>query len=121
VAEAKEVRLVRNLSFASGRGVRLQASPGQLRSLLFRVFESAMSLAGIGTELRVEVGGEVGQVGLRVEWRESGIRREYSLPELGLMVAEAGLARCGAEWKRSRLGRLDTLTVTLPCASDAGS
>jgi len=80
-----------------------------------------VSLAGIGTELRVEVGGGVDCLLLRVEWRESGMRREYSRPELGLMVAEAGLERSGAKWNRSRAGGLATLTVTMPCASDAAS
>ena len=114
VAEAKQVRLVRNLSGASGKTVRLKARRTRLTSSLFRVFESTMSLAGIGTELRLEARWEAHDLALQIDWRESGIRRQYSRPELGLMVAEAGLERFGAKWERSRAEGLDTLKITLP-------
>jgi len=120
VAEVKGVRITLNSSTVSSlslRGVRQKFS-----ALLFRMLESALSLADRGSGLRVETGIERGSgaeaVWVRVRWYAGLARAEFSRPELGLLVAQAGWERAGAKWERERAENLESVTVRLPGVSD---
>ena len=121
VAGAKGVRLA-----LQGPEVSLSAKAGRQRlySLMFRVAESALSLADRGSALSLETGGAT-KVAARIAGDEAWIRlrwyagpggEELSRAELGLLVAQAGWERAGAKWKRERAENLESLTIRLPPA-----
>jgi hypothetical protein len=90
-----------------------------LAALLFRFLESALTLAGEGTELRVAAARDTTRAQLAVSWIEgpSPEHSPFSRPELGLMIAQAGWQRAGAEWDRRRVANTQTCTIRLPLAS----
>jgi len=115
---------------AEGKGVRIALGPfagslpprtslprtmerRKLDSTIFRMLDSALSLAARGTELQIETG----EFWLRMRWRGSRGVSVFSRPELGLLVAQAGWERSGAVWERERTEEFETVTVRLPNAS----
>jgi signal transduction histidine kinase len=88
-------------------------------ALLFRVLETVLSLAGEGTELRVAAARDTNRGQLAVSWIEGQPPEHspFSRPELGLMIAQAGWQRAGAEWERRRAAQTQTCTIRLPLAS----
>jgi hypothetical protein len=111
VAEAKKVRIGFDCAASSlaVRGERRNLGP-----VVFRFVESALSLAERDSALQVETGGEPGEAWIRVRWKAARSRSEFSRQELGLLVAQAGWERAGAQWERRRTGDLETVTVRLP-------
>jgi C4-dicarboxylate-specific signal transduction histidine kinase len=115
VAETNHVRLV----LMSPAGLPVRGDRRCLAPLLFRLLESALSLAGEGTELRIAATREPEHACLVVCWN-SGPPPEYSpfsRQELGLLIAQSGWERAGAEWSRTQAGTTQTCTVRLPLAS----
>ena len=119
VAEVKGIRITLDcstVSSLSARGVRRKLSN------LFRLLESALSLADRGSGLRIETGIERGSgaeaVWVRVRWYAGLAGSEFSRPELGLLVARAGWERAGAKWERERAENLESVTVRLPGVSE---
>jgi hypothetical protein len=115
VAEARNIRLLT----ASHPALILLADRRLLAALLFRFLESALSLAREGTELRVAATQDAGRAVLAVSWTD-GPRPEhspFSRAELGLLIAQAGWQRSGAEWERRSTAESQTCTVRLPLAS----
>jgi hypothetical protein len=115
VAEARTIQLLT----ASHPALILLADRRLLAALLFRLLESALSLAREGTELRVAATQEAGRAVLAVSWTD-GPRPEhspFSRPELGLLIAQAGWQRSGAEWERRSTSEGQICTVRLPLAS----
>ena len=88
-----------------------------MASALFRLLESALSLAARDHELLVEAGSAPAEAWFRVRWRAAHPSSVLSRPELGLMVARASLERAGAVWQRERSETLETVTVRLPSVS----
>jgi len=115
VAEAKGVRITLECSASASLGVA--AGGRRFSTLVFRLVESALSLAGRGSALRVEAGGAPAGVWICIRWHTARPRAGFSRPELGLLVAQAGLERAGAEWIGKRTGNLETVTVRLPAVS----
>jgi hypothetical protein len=113
VAEAKSVRIILDCSATASLGV---AGGGRrFSTLVFRLLESALSLAGRGSAVRVEAGGTPAGAWICIRWHGARPRAGFSRPELGLLVAQAGLERTGGEWIRERTENLETVTVRLPC------
>jgi hypothetical protein len=93
----------------------------RLSSLIFRTVEAVLSLAERGSALEVAIGsgGDSAADGVRfrVGWHAGLPSAEFSRPELGLLVAQAGWERRDAKWGRERAGNLETVTVSLPSIS----
>src|SRR5258708_38385813 len=123
VAEVKGIRITLDCSAVSSisvRGVRRKLSN------LFRLLESALSLADRGSGLRVETGLETGiergsgaeAVWVSVRWYAGLARAEFSRAELGLLVGQAGWERAGAKWGPERAENLESGTARLPGVSE---
>jgi signal transduction histidine kinase len=112
VAEVKNVRITLNRAPASSLAVR--AGQRKLATAVFRFLESALSLAARGSILAIEVGGGPGEAWFRVRWHAGRAALAFSRPELGLLVAQAGLEHAGGIWERERTENLETVTVRLP-------
>jgi signal transduction histidine kinase len=109
VAEAKNLRITLDCPAAWSwkvKGGRRRAS-----TLVFRLLESAASLAAPETVLEIETGGAAPGARMRICWRAAKPRAEFSPPELGLLVAQAGWERAGAEWERRREDDAETVTI----------
>lgn len=115
VAEMKSVRITLDGSASACSAV--VAGGRRLSTLLFRLLESALSLANRGSALRVEAGGAPAGAWICIRWQAERPRAGFSRPELGLLVAQAGLERAGAKWIAERSGDLETVTVQLPGVS----
>jgi len=115
VAEVKSVRIrLDRPATGSQAGV---AGGRRLSTSVFRLLESALSLANPGSEVRIESGGTPVGEWVRIRWHAERPRSGFSRPELGLLVVEAGFERAGAEWIGERAGNLETVTVRLPKVS----
>jgi len=116
VAAVNGVRVTLDCSSDFSRLVR--AGGRRFSSLVFRTLESVLSLAERGSVLRIEMGGgaDDGADGawVRICWHAGMRSAEFSRPELGLVVAQAGWERVGAKWERECTGTLETVTVRLP-------
>lgn len=95
----------------------------KLTGTIFRMLDAALSLAARGTELRIKTGEfgldkhRSGELWFRVCWQGGRGASAFSRPELGLLVAQAGLERAGAVWERERTEEFEAVTVRLPDAS----
>ncbi|MGB8985863.1 MAG: hypothetical protein WCC37_04445 [Candidatus Sulfotelmatobacter sp.] len=111
VAGEKNVRIALDCSAAlsafSPAVTKLHCPGGQV---IFRLLDSAVSLAVPGTVVRMEARAEE-KIWLRLQWQAEAPRPECSRPELGLLIAQAGLERCGAEWQREETDGLTVLQV----------
>jgi signal transduction histidine kinase len=111
VAETKSVDIVLDCVVPSSLAMR--ADRRSMASAVFRLLESALSLANPGSVLRIETGGTPAHAWIRVNWH-GGIVPAFLRPELGLLIAQAGWERAGAEWERERTEDLETVAVRLP-------
>jgi signal transduction histidine kinase len=116
VAEAKSVCMT--LENRGASLVTVRAGQRRLATVVFRLLESVLSLAARGSALRIEMGGAPAVAWICIRWHAVRPRAEFSRPELGLLVAQAGLERAGAEWVRQRTENLETVTVRLPGVAD---
>ena len=114
VAEAKKVRIAFDCGAPS---LAVRAERRKLGTVVFRFVESALSLASEGSVLRVETSSVPGEAWIRMRWEAARPRSEFSRQELGLLVAQAGWERGGAQWERERTENLETVTVRLPIVS----
>ena len=116
VAGLKSVHITLDTSADSVMTVKI----GRRRSstLVFRLLESALSLAERGSALQIEMGGGADVAGVAswicIRWHAGPRRTEFSRPELGLLVAQAGWEHAGAKWERKRTESLETVTLRLP-------
>jgi len=101
--------------------VAMSAGGRTVSSALFRLLESAVSLAARDHELLVEAGSAPAEAWFRVKWRAVRPSSVLSRPELGLMVARASLERAGARWQRERSETWETVTVRLPSVSKSAA
>jgi len=116
VSEVKSVRVAFDSHAAFPLPVR--AGRRKMASTVFRFLESVLTLAARGSVLLIETGGAPEEAWFRVRWHMGRLPSAFTRPELGLMVAQAGLERVGAVWQRERSETQETVTVRLPCVSD---
>jgi hypothetical protein len=118
VAEAKKVRL--RIESSAAFPLTVHMSRQKTTSLLFRMIESVLSLAAGESEVRIQARGlkpgatkaAPAEAWIGMRWRgDPG--PEFSPPELGLLVAQAGWERAGAKWERERLENTESVTVWL--------
>lgn len=115
VAESNNV----HLSFLSKAPLLLRADQRYLSTLTFRLLESALSLTRTGSDLQIVVKREPEKICLVVSWNpaRSPEHSPFSRQELGLLIAQAGFEKAGAEWTCTREETRQTCTVRLPLAS----
>jgi len=130
VAESKAIRMEMELDCSFILVVR--AGRQRLCGIVFRLLDSVLSLAAEGSAVKIstaEVSTVKNDAGLaqsgdwlciRWEANEEG-RQPSSRPELGLLVAQAGFERCGAEWQRVWDSKQDKLSIWLPGISRKNS
>lgn len=115
VAETKGVRIL----VVSPAPLPVAADRRAVATLLFRLLGSALSLAREGSQLRLVAEVEAERAHLRVSWNPGPLPKHspYSRQELGLIIAQAGWERAGAEWARTREGTTETCSLSMPLAS----
>jgi signal transduction histidine kinase len=118
VAKSKSVDLVLNCALPEVLSVK--AERGRITRAVFRLLEAGLTLAERGSVLRVETGGAPSGGWVRVRWQGEAPAAS-SRPELGLLMAQAGCERDGAEWKRERRENIESVTVHLPAWSGSGN
>jgi signal transduction histidine kinase len=125
VAESKTIRM--EIEFGCSFILVVRAGRQKLGSIAFRLLDSVLSLAAEGstvkfTTVKTEAGAAQSGDWLRIRWEATEeARQPSSRPELGLLVAQAGFARCGAEWRRMWDGKQETLSIRLPGISRKNS
>jgi signal transduction histidine kinase len=117
VAEVKNIRITLDCSASSPLTVR--AGGRNMISAIFRLLESALTLAPRNNGLLIETGSASAEASFRVQWRVGRASSAFTRPELGLMVAQSGLERAGAIWHRERTETFETVTVRWPRVADA--
>jgi K+-sensing histidine kinase KdpD len=118
VAEVKNVRMTLDFAGASLLLLRVRGQRSPLARVIFRLLDSTLSMAGLGTVLRIDAGSGTSQVGIsqvwiRFRWQAEAPQLTFSRPELGLLIAQTWLERVGAEWEREAVDDLEMLTVRL--------
>jgi hypothetical protein len=111
IAEEKRLGIV--MEFSALWKPKIQAAPRQLQALAFRLLESVMTQAREGTELKVETGSVCARGWLRLQWQGEPSSAPLSRAGIGLLVAQAGWERLGAEWERRSAGEYETLAVSV--------
>ena len=122
VAEEKSVRMTLESAALHPYSYPLpvRAERRRLGTVAFRFLESVLSLAARGSAVRIETGGDPAEGWIRVRWHAARPRAEFSRPELGLLVAQAGWERIGGEWMRERIENRETVTIRLTGQSGQG-
>jgi hypothetical protein len=116
VAEAKEIQI----QLRCDALLPVRASRGQLAAVVLRFCEAALSLAERKSVFRMVARIERKDAFLNIDWSEACQAPEhspFSRPELGLMLAQAGWKRAGAEWSSNRVERRQRVMIRLPLAS----
>lgn len=115
VAESRSVRLL----LVNPVPLTVRFDRRFLKALIFRLFDSALSLARKGSDLRIMVTPEPEQLCLVVSWKQGPAPQHspFSRQELGLLIAQAGFEAAGVEWTYTRAETPQTCTVRLPLAS----
>ncbi len=118
VAKEKKIQIV----FVANGSLGVRGAPHQLPALLFRFLDSALSLARDGGTLEIAARPERERACLMVAWDDGPPPEHspFSRPELGLLIAQAGWERAGAEWTRVREGGRQMCQVCLPLTFAAG-
>jgi C4-dicarboxylate-specific signal transduction histidine kinase len=100
VAETIGVRL----TLLGQSSLRVRADRRRFATLLFRWLESALSLAHTGSELQIVTSSEPARTCIAVSWQPGPApdHSPFSRQELGLLIAQAGWERAGAEWTLTR-------------------
>ncbi len=125
VAESKAIRM--ELEFDCSFILVVRAGRQRLYGIVFRLLDSVLSLAPEGGAMKIsaakaETGTAQNGDWLRIGWEANEeARQPSSRPELGLLVAQAGFERCGAEWQRVWDGKQETLSIRLPGISRKNS
>jgi hypothetical protein len=115
VAEAKGV----HFGLTSTTPLPVRAGRRHLATLLFRSLESALSLTRQGGNFRITATRERTHACLALSWNQGPppVHSPFSRQELGLLIAQAGWERAGAEWTQQRADTTQTCTVRLPLAA----
>jgi hypothetical protein len=105
----------------------VRAACPRLTSAVFRLLDSALSLATPGAALQITACRESRHACLQVRWEPGTYPpkpADFSRPELGLLIAEAAWEHLGGNWSRFRsrsgspekTGGLETVLARLPLA-----
>ena len=115
IAEAKSVHLL----LESNAPLAVLGDRRCMATLIFRFLESVLSLTRKGSELKIVIAPEREQACFVVSWNPGPVpvHSPFSRQELGLLIAQAGLERAGAEWTYSREEATQTCSVRLRLAS----
>jgi len=114
VAQANGVQL----SFMKNAELPVRSNRRILATFAFRLLESILSLTRRGSSLRVAATPEQKRAGLRISWNQAAAAEHspFSRQELGLLIAQEGWERIGAECFQTQAGDSRTLTLWLPLA-----
>jgi signal transduction histidine kinase len=119
VAEVKCVRIT--LDGSTACSVWVKAGRRRLSSLVFRMLESVLSAGDQRSAMQIETSGAdvaadvtTDRAWVRIRWHAEKRLGEFSRPELGLLVAQAGWEGVGAKWERKRTENRETVTIWLP-------
>ncbi len=118
IAETKNA----SIKLYSDAPLPVRAERSRLAAVVFRFLEAALSLAAWGSVLGITAVSNQEQVCLSVQWLEGTESLDHSplsRQELGLLIAQAGWKRAGAEWVIERSGNTQTVEIRLPLASDS--
>lgn len=115
VAASKSVQVL----LVSALPLLVRGNRRSLTTLMFRFLESALSLAQEGGELEIAVSPALEHASLVVSWNLGSPPEHspFSRPELGLLIAQAGWERAGAQWTRSPTQTGESCVVRFPLAS----
>jgi signal transduction histidine kinase len=115
VADTKNIRLC----LAAPAPLTVRIDRKHLESIVFRLLESALSLAQEGTALQIITTTAQEHACLLVSWNRGPVPEQspFSRQELGLLIAEAGWRRAGAQWTATRTEAMQTCSIRLPLAS----
>jgi len=109
VGEARGVSIERDSS--ARLAARVRGRKAILSSALFRLLESALSLAKPGSTVGIEMGGEAAEVAMRIRWTTAEPSGSLSLAGVGVLVAQAALEQAGARSELRRAGNLQSMIV----------
>jgi two-component system, OmpR family, sensor kinase len=118
VAEAKQVQI----TLSGNASLPVRAGRQRLPAVIFRLLESALSLAEEESVLHIAMERQKENGRIVAGWNEAEPLPEYSpfsRPELGLLIASAGWKRAGGDWASERSGSLHTVTIRLPLTSQS--
>lgn len=112
VAESRQLKL----ALESGGPLPVMANRQRVSTVVFRLLEAAVSVAEIGSYLRVVTREEHREAVIRLEWPEHATGDPFSRQELGLLLAEAGWRKMGAVVTGEHLGLDRSLEIRMPSA-----
>jgi hypothetical protein len=103
------------LTLLGQSAVRVRADRPRFATLLFRWLESALSLARAGSELQIVTSSAPVHACIAVSWMPgpSPEHSPFSRQELGLLIAQVGWERAGAEWVQTQAETTQICTVRL--------
>ena len=116
VADAVQVRLSRG-TFSE---LRVRGNSSLLSKVLFRLLDSALSLARPKSDLLIVGTSEQMSALLRVGW-SCGPAPEFSpfsRPELGLLIAQAGWQDAGGGWQQIRTANTQSCELRMPLLAE---
>jgi signal transduction histidine kinase len=118
IAETKNA----SIKFYSDAPLPVRAERNRLAAVVFRFLEAALSSTAWGSALRITAASDRGHARISVGWldgTESPDHSPLSRPELGLLIAQAGWKRAGAQWVSERSGNTQTVKIRLPLACNS--
>jgi len=114
VAESRHLKL----ALESSGPLPVLANRQRLSTVVFRLLEAAVSVAEIGTHLRVVGKEENVEAVIRLEWPEHATGDPLCRQELGLLLAEAGWRKMGAIVNEDRAGLNRSLEIRMRLTAD---
>jgi hypothetical protein len=116
VAEVKSIRVELECDSA-GTCVSGAAKHRALETAVFRLLESALGSAALGSALCVELGGDAENTKiadwLRARWQAGWPPSVAWRTEIGLLVSQAGFEQLDAAWERQCSGEMESVTIRL--------
>lgn len=109
---AAEKRLGVVLEFSGVCQAKIRVAPREATALVFRLLESIVSLARVGTELKLETGSVHARGWLRIQWQGEPDSSPLTRGEIAMLVAQAGWERLGAEWQRRRTDACEIVALS---------
>jgi signal transduction histidine kinase len=119
IAESRQV----NLQLEANTRLSVRDEQLLLKTLTFRLLESALSLTRQGSDLQVSVGSDGGDALLTLSWNLGAPPEHspFSRPELGLLIAQAGWEQVGGKWVQSRTGQRQSCRIRFSLNSPQGA
>lgn len=101
----------------------VRAPRAHLAAVLFRLFESALSLCDNNIELQVQATTQDSKACLTFSWTQRGLpaHSPFSQPELGLLISRVAWEQAGGQWSLLRTGPRQTCALRVPLASSCAT